>query len=225
MMKRAVISIGGSVLIPEFNSEKIRGFSRVISRLSEEAIVFIVVGGGKISREYISLARELGASEVICDEIGIDVTRINARILIASLADKAYPEVARSFEEAWRASKTHDIVVCGGMFPGQTTDAISALLAEYVRADILINATSVDGVYTSDPKVDPSAKKFERMTPGELCEVVMSQVMRAGASTVLDPVAAKIIERSRIRTVVVSGEDPENIIKAWRGEISGTIIE
>ena len=225
MMKKVVISIGGSVFISDFDAEKIRKFSDTISTLSKEARVFVVVGGGKISRDYISLARKLGASEVTCDKIGIDITRVNARILIAGLGDKAYPEVAKSFEEAWRASKTHDVVVCGGMFPGQTTDAISALLAEYVRADLLINATSVDGVYTSDPKTDPDAKKLERITPKKLCEVVMSQVMRAGSSTVLDPVAAKIIERSQIKTVVISGENPENILKAWRGEFVGTVIE
>jgi len=48
-----------------------------------------------------------------------------------------------------------------GAYPGQTTDAVSAILAEYVGADLLINATSIDGVYTSDPKKNKSARKFE----------------------------------------------------------------
>ena len=59
---------------------------------------------------------------------------------------------------AW--PKPGRIVVMGGVAVGQTTDAVAALLAEYVRADRLIVATSVDGVYTADPEKDPDAKKL-----------------------------------------------------------------
>ena len=91
----------------------------------------------------------------------------------------------------------------GGLIPGQTTDAVSAVLAEYVGADLLINATSVDGVYTSDPNIDKNAKKLTSMTPSELVEIVMKIDMAAGSNSPLDPLAAKIIQRCGIKTIVV----------------------
>ena len=66
------------------------------------------------------------------------------------------------------AESNHRIVVMGGVSPGQTTDAVSAILAERVHADRLVIATSVEGVYTADPEIDPSAKMIDVMTPKEL---------------------------------------------------------
>jgi uridylate kinase len=115
-------------------------------------------------------------------------------------------------------------VVMGGLIPGQTTDAVSAVLAEYVGADLLINATSVDGVYTADPNIDKHAKKLTNMTPSELVEIVMKIDMAAGSNSPLDPLAAKIIQRCGIKTVVVDGKDPENIVEAVAGRHHGTLI-
>jgi len=100
-------------------------------------------------------------------------------------------------------------VVMGGLSPGQTTDAVSALLAEYVKADKIIVATSVDGVYTSDPEADPEAKKLEMMTPRALAQLAATTEMKAGSRSPVDPLAAKIIERSCIPTAIVLGSEIE----------------
>lgn len=221
---RIVISIGGSVLISDLDPERIYKYAENVKQLTEEHTVYVVVGGGRIARKYISAARALGANEVECDIIGIDMTRINARLLIAALGNGAYPEPPKSYLDANNAAFSGKIVVMGGLIPGQTTDAVSAVLAEYVGADLLINATSVDGVYTADPKRDKEAKKLTIMTPSELVEIVMKIDMAAGSNSPIDPLAAKIIQRCGIKTIVVDGTDPENIVEAVAGHHSGTMI-
>ena len=116
------------------------------------------------------------------------------------------------------------VVVMGGVALGQTTDAVSALLAELVRADRLVIATNVEGVFTSDPKVDLSATKIDRMTPKELVKVAMMTEMKAGSKSAIDPLAAKIIERSSIPTAVVNGKDIENLKRGAIGTHQGTEI-
>lgn len=219
-----VISIGGSVLTSDLDPERIRTYAKSIEQLAKDNTVYVIVGGGRVAREYINTARVLGANHVECDSIGIDITRINARLLISALGSRAYIEPATSYPEAAKAALTGKIVVMGGLIPGQTTDAVSAVLAEYVDADLLINATSVNGVYSADPKTDKDAVKFETMTPAQLVDVVMKIDMVAGSNSPLDPLAAKIIQRCGIRTVVIDGREPFNIIEAAAGRHSGTLI-
>jgi uridylate kinase len=221
---KIIISIGGSVLARDLKPENFKSYANVIKEISKKNTVFIVTGGGRAAREYIEIARGLDADEATCDVIGIEMTRLNARLLIAALGDAAYYEPPLDYKEAKNASLSGKIVVMGGVTPGQTTDAVSAVLAEYVGADLLINATSIDGVYTSDPKKNKDAKKFESMTPKQLIEVVMKTEMLAGANSPIDLLAAKIIERSNIKTIVLNGEDPQNIVGAVSGKHSGTVI-
>jgi len=222
---KVVISIGGSVLARELNPEKFKSYASMLKELSKKNAVFVITGGGRAAREYINVARGLGADEATCDILGIEITRINARLLIAALGESAYHEPPLDYNQAKKASLSGRIVVMGGVVPGQTTDAVSAVLAEYTGSELLINATSTDGVYTSDPKKNKDARKFETMTPGQLIEVVMKTEMVAGANSPVDLLAAKIIERSNIKTIVLNGESPQNIFDAVYGKHTGTVIE
>ncbi|MCD4798593.1 MAG: UMP kinase [Methanosarcinales archaeon] len=219
-----VVSIGGSVLTSNLDPERIRKYASSIQALAEEHTTYIVVGGGRIARDYITAARDLGANEVECDIIGIDMTRINAKLLIAALDSTAYPVPLTSYQDARNAALTGRVVVMGGLIPGQTTDAVSAVLAEYVGADLLINATSVDGVYTADPNLDSKAEKISSMTPSQLVDIVIKINMSAGSNSPLDPLAAKIIQRCGIKTIVIDGREPENINEAAAGRHNGTLI-
>ena len=218
-----VYSLGGSILY-ERTAEELKNFARSLMDLAIDHQIFVVVGGGKIAREYIEKARALRASEAFCDLLGIGATKLNAMLLIAALGRAAAPEPAESYAGALRASAPGRVVVLGGMQPGQTTDAVAALLAEYVHADKLIVATSVDGVYSADPGVDPKAKKFEKMTHQDLVRLSSETEMKAGSRSPVDPLAAKIVERSSILTVVVHGGEVENLKKAADGGHSGTEI-
>jgi len=220
---KIVLSLGGSVL--SLNAERIKSFADVLEKVAKDHKVFVVVGGGKIARDYINTAKSLGADNTFCDYIGIGVTRLNAMLLISALksAPKIVPE---DFKTAYELSLKHDIVVMGGTFPGHTTDATAALLAEFVGADLLLNATSVDGVYSDDPKLNPNAKKFDKIKVDDLIEIVAKAEAKAGGSFVMDLLALKIIQRSKIKTIVFLGE-AENIEKVIKGNFKdiGTLIE
>jgi len=205
--------------------ERVLAFADSINRLSEKHTLFVVVGGGRIAREYIGVARELGADETYCDYMGIEITRLNAMLL--ALAVKNSPKIIpEDFKSALELSLNHAVVLMGGTFPGHTTDATAALLAEFVGADLLLNATSVDGVYSDDPKKSKDAKRFDKLSFEELIEIVSRGEVAAGSSNVIDLLASKIIQRSRIRTVIFLGT-PENILRAAEGDVAGigTIIE
>lgn len=225
-MDTVVISIGGSILIQE--KDDIAFFKKLASTLSEkskEHKLFVVTGGGKVAREYIHIGRELGASETYLDEIGIDITRLNARLLITALGDIAYHIPARIIEDALQGGKTHQIVVMGGLHPGFTTDAVSAMMAERGNATRLVNATSVPGVFTADPKKDPNAKMIKKMTYDELIDIVDKGERGAGPHIVFDPLAARIIKRSHIKTIVCDGRNLQALMRAIDGdETAGTTI-
>ncbi len=226
---KLVISLGGSVLMSDFpECRKMRAFASEVERISESHEVFVVVGGGRVAREYINAARSAGANNTLCDVIGIEVTRLNA-LLFASHLSSAPKEVPKTFERAVELSKLWKTVVMGGTFPGHTTDATAALLAEYVNADLLLNATSVNGVYSDDPFKNPDAVKYERLSPKQLVEIVVKGEIEAGSSNVFDLLAAKVVERSRIKTIIFLGE-PGNIEKAVSGNFDeireiGTVVE
>lgn len=222
---RIVVSIGGSVLAPDLEAGRVEGHAAVIDGLVDDGHeVATVVGGGSVARRYIGAARELGASEYDLDALGIDVTRLNARLLITALDSSATPEPAESHEVARASLRRGEVAVMGGTVPGHTTDAVAALLGEMVDADLLIYATSVPGVFSADPKKDDTAEKYDRLTAGELVDVISSIETAAGSNAPVDLLAAKIIERSGLRAVVLDGNDPERIKNAVDGAFDGTEV-
>lgn len=220
---RIVIAIGGSILLKEYDNKKFEEYAKIINDINKEHEIFIVVGGGRPAREYISVVRDMGLSESICDDIGIQVTRINARLLQLALRDVAYPAIPENFQEALEYSATGKIVIMGGTEPAHSTDAVSSILAEYVDADLVINATSVDGLYDKDPNKFDDAQMFSQVTPDKLLEIVSTNDNKAGTYEFIDKTAIGIIKRSNIKTVIVNGNVPENVRTAISKPI-GTLI-
>jgi uridylate kinase len=222
-MKRIVISLGGSVLVPSLKGNHIEEYATILRGLAKEHRIFVVVGGGGEARRYIAVARALGIDESTADELGILITRLNATLLAGALGEAAYPAIAESYRDAARFGETGKIVVMGGVIPGQTTDAVAALLAERLRADLIINWTSVDGIYSKDPKKHPDAVKHSTLSPAGLQAIIRGDRLEAGSNTVFDTLAAKIIARSGIPLVVLDGRKPEDPGKAIRGK-KGTLV-
>ena len=222
---KIAVKLGGFSFPLELGVEEIKKYGGLFSELKRKGNQLIVVtGGGKNARKYIEAARKLGASEVVCDQIGILVTRLNARLLITSMGDDAYPKVPETIEDLRLYFESGKVIVMGGLQPGHSTNAVTALAAESIGASVLVNLTNVDGVYTADPKKDPKAKKFDEISTDKLLSLISGEEMTAGSYELLDPVSVRIIERSHIPTWIVSGEDPENILKILKGKHVGTKI-
>jgi uridylate kinase len=216
---RVVVSIGGSVLAPGLDADRVRGYAAAIEKLVESGHeVGVVAGGGTTAREYIETARELGANEIELDELGIRVTRLNARLLIAALGEAAAPSPAEDLEGAQTALRRGEVAVMGGTAPGHTTDAVGTALAESVDADLVVYATSVPGVFDADPHAGgddgEAAAKFEALTAAELVDVVRSIDIEAGSNAPVDLLAAKLLQRSGLRGIVLDGTDPDAVRRA-----------
>ena len=186
--------------------------------------ITVVAGGGANARLYIQAAKKLGSDESYCDDIGIHFARLNAKLLISALGNDAYPIVAENTTELRAQHISEKIIVMGGLQPGQSTNAVAAIAAEIVGADLLVNGTDVDGVYTDDPKLYPDAKKLDEISIAQLLEIIVKVKSSAGGYKLLDPVAVKIIERSKIPTIILDLRDPRNLIAAIEGNKIGTRI-
>ncbi|MEN2975105.1 MAG: UMP kinase [Candidatus Caldarchaeales archaeon] len=221
-----VVKLGGHLIFnEELDIELLERYSEIFRELYDGGRWVVVVGGGRHARRYVESARKLGLSESICDEIGIKITRINASILSSLIGEKAYPLVPENLDQL-RAYSTHGkIVIMGGLQPGQSTMAVSALAAETIGAEKLIIATDVDGIYTADPKKDPTARMLKEVSVKELIEKLIDYSHEAGEYKLADLTGLKIIARSRIPTIYLNGKNPENLIKALRGERVGTLVK
>jgi len=224
-MSTIVLSLGGSILMPGLDSPNIKPYVSVLRKIAVQHRLFVVVGGGGEARRYISVARSLGVDEASSDELGILVTRLNATILVQALGSAAWPKVVESHTEALTAAESGKIVIMGGITPGQTTDAVAAVLAERSKASVFFNLTSVDGIYSTDPKSDPTAHRYEVISPTELLGIVIHQQAKAGVNTVMDIVAVKMVERCGIPLIVLDGRDPQALLSAVESGICrGTVV-
>lgn len=205
---KVVISLGGSV-ISLYDMDFLKEFAKFLRKLDADA--YVVVGGGKLARDYINAARKFCRDEKFLDEIGIAATRLNA-LLLASFFGKNIPHTIED------AAKLKPPVIMGGTTPGHSTDAVAAMLAKYIKADMLIIATNVDGIYDKDPTIYNDAKKYDRIKICKLKKIVGKEWKRAGKSMIIDAIACKIIEREKIRTIVLNGKNLENLENAIYGK-------
>lgn len=217
-MDAVAVSLGGSFLVKEsgVDTQLTRDIAAVLMRAAQTRRVLAVVGGGAVARTYIRGARDLGAGETALDDLGIAVTRINARVLLAALP-QAYPLPPRTFDEAILASRSFPVVVMGGTHAGHTTDAVTVMLGDKAHASRVVIATNVDGVYTADPKKDPTAKLLPRLTHEELLRITSGGDAKAGSAGVIDPLGARMLARSGMECAVVDGRD----LKALEAAILG----
>ncbi|MFY9301679.1 MAG: UMP kinase [Candidatus Nitrosotenuis sp.] len=223
MKKRIVIKLSGRIFGIDNNAKLLKDYATFLVKTSKVCQPIIVAGGGRIARHYIAHARSSGADESTLDELGIEVSRLNARLLIYALKGKAYPHPPTTLTEVRHAVDSGLIVVAGGLHPGQSTNGTAALIAEKVHAAEFLNATDVDGIYDSDPNKNPKAKKFRQIELRNLRKMLVHEDSVAGGYDLMDIVALKVIERSKIKTRVIKA-DISVIDKAIRGQPVGTEI-
>ncbi|UYP46349.1 Uridylate kinase [Candidatus Lokiarchaeum ossiferum] len=214
--KRILLKVGGSLLFDknlEIREEIVKNFAQILK--NAKSVVSVVVGGGKIARTYINAARALDAGESLCDTFGIEVSRLNARLLIAALEDKAYPEPITNLKEARSSTLWNKILVAGGFVPGQSTTSVTFEMAEALKATDVLILTNVDGIYDKDPNKFPTASKFDEIGIKKLEEVIYgeggSSQSAAGEYRIFDAVSLQILKRSRLAVRLINGEKFEEL--------------
>lgn len=219
-MRRVVISLGGSVIVPDgLDTGFLRRFKVLIRKYSKKNRFVIICGGGKLARELQKRAKRFKkVSDRDLDWLGIYATRINALSIknVFNVNEKIItnPNEKISFKE--------NVLVAAGWKPGCSTDYDAVLLAKNVNADMVINMTNVDYVYDKDPKLK-GAKPIKKITWKELRKIVGNK-WRPGLNMPFDPIAAKEAERAKIKVVVI-GKDLGNLKNVLDGkEFRGTLI-
>lgn len=222
MKKRIVIKLSGRIFSMD-NVKMLKDYASFLVKISKICQPIIIAGGGNIARHYITHARSSGADESTLDELGIEISRLNAKLLIYALKNKAYSHPPTTLQEVRHAVDDGLIVVTGGLHPGQSTNGTAALIAEKINAEQFLNATDVDGVYDKDPNKFKNAKKFKRIELKNLKNMLIHEDSIAGGYDLMDIVALKIIERSKIKTRILKA-DIKTLEKAIKGVDVGTEI-
>jgi uridylate kinase len=222
---RIVLRIGGSVVASPINTKLMSKYVDVVKRLREQGHeIAVVVGGGSLAREFIGTARELGLNMQAQDEIAISVSRLFAQLFLKKLEKLNCEKIAITLEDAANCLEDGKVAVMGGLKPGITTDAVAALVAEHIVADLVVKGTDQEGVYNKDPRSYADAVKLDRLSYNDLAQIFSESKHRAGIHQIIDPEAVKILRRSSMKLVVVNGFKPENVLAALKGQEVGTTI-
>ncbi len=208
--------------------EGIASIARQVARVARKGVeVAIVCGGGNIVRGA-SLASS-GIQRATADSMGMLGTVINALALASAIESEGVearvlsaleiPPVAETFVRRRAIShleKGRVVLLAGGTGnPFFTTDTAAALRATELACEVLLKATKVDGVYSADPKKDPAAKRFQRLSYMDVLEREIK---------VMDGTAITLCMEQRLAVVVFDLFQEGNIERVVRGEELGTRI-
>lgn len=231
--KRVLLKISGEALAGEasrgLDFQVIDKVCDVIKRCVDMKVeVGVVVGGGNFWRGVKDGGDAM--ERVRADHMGMLATAINA-LAVADVLEQKHVEVrvqtaidmkalAEPYvrSKAIRHLKKGRVVIfgCGTGNPFFSTDTAAVLRAAEIDADVILLAKNIDGVYSADPKTDPSAKKYDAITYDE----VLAQHLK-----VMDTTATSLSMDNKIPVLLFALKDPENIYRAVMGEKIGTIVE
>ncbi len=231
--QRILLKLSGEALA----GDKGFGFDfDTISRLAGEvrgvtemgAEVGLVIGGGNIVRG--SQISRLGMDRVSADYMGMLGTVINAlavqdvlerqgvdtRVMTAiRMEELAEPYIRRRALRHFEKGRT--VIFAGGTGnPYFSTDTAAALRAIQIKADVIIKATSVDGIYSADPKKHPDAVFYEQIS---YRDVMLEEL------GVMDQTAVTLCKENRLPLIVLNIHRPGSIAQALRGERVGTLVQ
>mgnify|MGYP002514554841 CR=1 FL=1 len=229
--KRILLKLSGEALAGKngfgLDFDTVLKVSESIKKVTDMGVqVGIVVGGGNFWR-----GRSSGKMDrTRADHMGMLATTINALALADTLEQAgctvrvqtaiAMNQIAEPYirNRAVRHLEKKRIVIfgCGTGNPFFSTDTAAALRAAEIEADVIFKASMVDGVYDSDPKKNPDAKKYDQLSFME----VLNKDLK-----VMDSTAASMCRDNHIPILVFNMEDPDNIVRAVKGEPIGTLVE
>ncbi|MEK6886468.1 MAG: UMP kinase [Nanoarchaeota archaeon] len=223
-MKTFVISVGGSAIVPyKIDINFLKQLKATISRVSKNNKIVIVCGGGKTAREYIQAAKQFDVSDALSCLAGIQATKLNASLV--SLVVHGNPFIPNSLNEVKQVLTKKNVAVIGalGYQPNMTSDGDAAQVAVYLKAEMFINVTDVDGLFTKNPKEHKDARFIPEISFSNFWNIASKIKFKAGQHFVLDQSGAKIIKQHKIKTVIVKGMDNlEKVI--LNKKFKGTII-
>ncbi len=226
-MKTIVISLGGSLVIPnEIDYNFIKHFRSLIVSLRKKYKFVIVLGGGKTARNYIHALGNENFSEKVKCLVGIAITRLNARFMETFFGKYSTQHLPTSLKEIENMLKKNNIVFAGALryVPDNTSDGTAAQIASYLKTE-LINLTNVDGLYTKDPRKFKDAKFIPEISFQEFDNIVSKIKFMAGQHFVLDQRASKLIKSNKVKTVILNGDNLKHLENYLTGKkFKGTII-
>lgn len=204
MKKSVVLSLGGSLIIPDnIDTNYLRNFKKIIKKNSEKYKFIVICGGGSIARKYISSLKELGINERFQSLSGISATRTNARFMNYFFNQDASKGIPQKIGEIKNYMDKRDVVFCGALEykSNQTSDSTAAKVAEKFKA-IFVNLTNVKGLYTQNPKKFKNAKFISKISWKEFEKMANKTKYKPGQHFVLDQTASKIIRKAKIHTYI-----------------------
>jgi uridylate kinase len=232
--KRVLLKISGEGLCKPgatgIDGNEVQRLGSEIKQVVELGVsVGIVVGGGNLIRGG-TIAKSGPIEETTGHYMGMLATVINALALQDTLESLGVPTRVQSAISVHSVcepfirrrairhlEKGRVVIFAGGTGnPFVTTDTGAALRAAETRADVLLKATKVDGVYTADPASDPTATRIERLTYNEVID------RRLG---VMDVAAVDLCQRNKIPIIVLDLKQPGNMRAVLDGDGVGTLID
>jgi len=227
MKEVIVLSLGGSLIVPEkIDPAWLDKFKHLIIKLKDKYKFVIVCGGGFVAREYITILEKEHKSKKQQSLAGIEITRMNAKIMMQIFGDSANKELPIEMKQIKDILKRKDIVFCGALryAPNQTSDSTATKLANYLKTKF-INITNVNGLYTDNPLKNKKAKFIEKISWKDFEKRALKLKYKPGQHFVLDQKAAKLIRKNKITTYII-GKDLkslENLLK--NKSFKGTTIK
>jgi uridylate kinase len=230
--KRILLKLSGEALAGEsgfgIDVDEAESIAKRIKEVHDLGLeIAVVIGAGNLWRGKQGLER--GMDRSTADYMGMLATVMNAMALMDALErEGVYTRVMSAIEmraiaepyirrRATRHLEKGRVVIFGAGTgnPFFSTDTAAALRATEIDADVVIKATKVDGVYDSDPKKNPNAKKFDELT---YIEVINRRLQ------VMDSTAITHCMENKIPILVVNLWDPHALLAALRGEAVGTLV-
>lgn len=201
----------------------LKNFRHILQKHIGKTKFFVLVGGGKVARSYQNALLEFGAKNTARDWIGIDVTRLNAKLIIQMFEGNAYPKVIEDPTKLIKTSK--NIIVGGGYKPGWSTDYVSVLIAKKYNIKTIVNLTNIDYVYDKDPNKFPEAKPLKEVDWKSLMRIVGDKWL-PGLSMPFDPRASKLASSLGLKVIMINGKHIERLENFLGNKpFIGTIIQ